>query len=74
VRISSQDGPGALPTEDWTPVRLVYRAQTGLVEVTAGGRKLPALRGVDLSLGAGRVGFGSMNETGQIRKVRIQGR
>ena len=74
VRISSPDGPGALPTEDWTPVRLVYSAQTGLVEVTAGGRKLPALRGVDLSLGVGRVGFGSMNETGQIRKVRIQGR
>jgi hypothetical protein len=74
VRISSQEGPNALPTEDWTPVRLVYSARTGLIEVTVNGQKNKSLRAYDLSLGAGRVGLGSFNETAQFRKVRIQGR
>jgi hypothetical protein len=74
VRIGTEDGPAALPSTEWTPVRLVYNAKTGLVEVTVRGEKLPALQGVDLSLGAGRVGLGSFFETAQFRKVRIRGR
>jgi hypothetical protein len=74
VRISTERGPGALPSDDWTPVRLVYSAKTGMVEVTVNGERLPSLKGVDFSLGAGRVGFGSFNETAQFRKVRIAGK
>jgi hypothetical protein len=73
VRISSEAGPCALPTDEWTPVRLVYSAKTGAVAVTVDGKPIPALRGVDLSLGAGRVGIGSFFETAQFRKVRIIG-
>jgi hypothetical protein len=72
VRISTVDGPGALPGEDWTPVHLVYSAKTHMVEVTVSGQAVPALRGVDLSLGAGRVGLGSFNETAQFRNLKIK--
>jgi hypothetical protein len=74
VRISTKEGPNALPTDDWTPVRLVYSAKTGVVEVTVNGRKLPALRAEDKTFGAGRVGIGSFFEIAQFRKVRIKGK
>jgi hypothetical protein len=74
VRISPTEGPASLPTEDWTPVRLTYSAKTGEVRVWANGQTTPALRGVDLSLGAGRVGLGSFFETAQFRNLKIKGK
>lgn len=73
VRISQEPGPAALPSTDWTPVKLTYSAKTGEVSVEVAGKKLPSLHAVDLSLGAGRVGIGSFFETAQFRNVRIQG-
>jgi hypothetical protein len=73
VRISNENGPGALPSTDWTPVKLVYSARSGEVRVEVGGKQFPSLRGIDLSLGAGRVGIGSFFETAQFRNVRIRG-
>jgi len=74
VRISNTEGPGALPTEDWTPVRFVYSARSHLCEVTVAGRKIGSLRGVDLSLGAGRVGVGSFFHASEFRKLKIEGK
>lgn len=74
VRISSTAGDASLPSKEWTPVKLVYSAKTGTVEIETAGRKLPSLRGVDLSLGAGRVGIGSFFEKAQFRNVRIKGK
>jgi len=74
VRISGTEGPESFPTKDWRPVKLVYSAKTGLVYVEVNGKALPSLRGVDLSLGAGRVGIGSFFETAQFRNVRITGK
>src|SRR6266496_1604487 len=59
VRISQEPGPAALPTPDWTPVKLTWSGKTGEIWVEVAGKKLPSLHGVDLSLGAGRVGIGS---------------
>ena len=73
VRISSETGPGALPNEDWTPVKLTWSAKTGEVQVEVNGKRFENLHAVDLSLGAGRVGLGSFFETAQFRKVRIHG-
>lgn len=73
VRISREEGPGALPDADWTPVKLTYSAKTGEVRVEVAGKLLSSLRAVDLSLGAGRVGLGSFFETAQFRNVRIRG-
>lgn len=74
VRISNEDGPGALPTTDWTPVKLTWSAKTGEVWVEVNGQKYDCLHAVDLSLGPGRVGIGSFFETAQFRNLRINGR
>jgi hypothetical protein len=73
VRISKEEGPGALPDQEWTPVKLIYSAKTGEVRVEVRGQAAPGLRAVDLSLGAGRVGLGSFFEKAEFRRVKITG-
>jgi hypothetical protein len=74
VRISSlEGGPGLLPTNDWTPVKLVWDGKTGEVVVYANGKTTAALHAVDLSLKQGRVGLGSFNETGSFRNLKVHG-
>jgi hypothetical protein len=71
VRISPEDGPRAFPNDNWTPVRIVYDPSTHLVETWVRGEKNPSLRGVDLSLGTGRIGLGSFFNTGSFRRFRL---
>jgi|SRR5579872_1012945 len=72
VRISSEQGPAAFTaTGHWHHVKLIHHSATGAVEVTVDGRELPALRAVDLSLGSGKVGLGSFDETGEFKNVKI---
>ncbi len=74
VRISSDEGPAAFAASGrWYHVRLEFDGGTGAVQVTVDGRPVPALHAVDLSLGAGRVGLGSFDETGQFKNVKIHG-
>ncbi len=73
VRISSTEGPAALGPIEWTRVKLVYDAKTGEVVAWVNGVTSPSLRGIDLSLTAGRVGIGSFFETAQFRNVKITG-
>lgn len=73
VRISSKEGPYSLPEPKWTKVRFVHDGATGKAWVEVDGRKNPSLVAYDLSLTEGRVGFGSFNETGSFRNVRIRG-
>jgi hypothetical protein len=39
--------------------------------VTVDGQAVPALRAIDFSLGAGKVGIGSFDETGEFKNVKI---
>jgi hypothetical protein len=73
VRISSQEGPATLTSEDWHRVRLVYDGRTGKVEVFVNGLSSPSMQAVDTTLGAGKVGLGSFFDLGQFRRVRITG-
>lgn len=73
VRISSLEGPGSLPTQDWTPVKLVFDGETGHCYVEVNGKRNPSLDAVDLSLRWGRVGIGSFDETGDFRNIRATG-
>jgi hypothetical protein len=74
VRISSPKGPGSLPSAtEWYKVQLKYDGTTGVVNVLVNGQEFPSLKGVDLSLGAGKVGIGSFFETGSFRNVKITG-
>ncbi len=72
VRISSDRGPASFSARGrWYHVKLTHDAMAGTVGVTVDGRAVPSLQAVDLSLGAGKVGFGSFDETGVFRKITI---
>jgi hypothetical protein len=74
VRISSEKGPPAFEaTGRWYHVVLKYDGATGEVNVTVDGRPVPALHAFDLSLGAGKIGLGSFDETGNFKNVTIVG-
>ncbi len=72
VRISSEQGPAAFSSSGrWYHVRLVHDADNGTVGVTVDGAAVPALEAVDRSLGSGKAGIGSFDETGEFRNVKI---
>ncbi len=73
VRISSEDGPPTLSGERWQKVKLVYDASKGRVDVWVDGETSASMRGVDLSLGAGRFGIGSFFDMGSFRNLRYSG-
>ena len=72
VRISAERGPAAFAaTGKWYHLELTHEPAAGTVRVLVDGKAVPALEAVDRSLGAGRAGFGSFDETGQFKNVRI---
>lgn len=72
VRISNEAGPASFPESGrWYHVRLTHEAGTGTVRVTVDGKPVPALHAVDLSLGPGKAGLGSFDETVEYKNVRI---
>lgn len=72
VRISNERGPAAFPeTGRWYHARLIHNARTGAVSVTVDGQPVIAVAAMDLSLGQGRVGIGSFDETAEFKNVRI---
>jgi hypothetical protein len=72
VRISAERGPAAFSaTGRWHHVTLSHDAATGTVSVSVDGHRVPALQAVDLSLGPGKVGLGSFDETGEFKDVKI---
>jgi len=71
VRISPKDGAGTLIGEDWHKVKVAYDASKGLVQAWVDGQTSASLKGVDLSLGAGRIGLGSFFNTGGFRNFKL---
>ena len=72
VRISSEQGPAAFSaTGRWHHVKLTHDARSGRVSVMVDGRTVPALDAVDMSLGPGRVGVGSFDETGVFKNISV---
>jgi len=72
VRISNGAGPASFPENNrWYRVKLTHDTRTGAVSVTVDGREAAALKAMDLSLGAGKAGLGSFDETAEFKNVRI---
>jgi hypothetical protein len=72
VRISSESGPAAFAASGrWYHVKLTHDARTGVVAVTVDGLAVPALKATDVSLGAGKAGIGSFDETAAFKNVKI---
>ena len=72
VRISSDHGAASLSARGrWHHVQLTHDAASGTVDVTVDGHPVPALHAVDLSLGPGKLGIGSFDETGEFKNINI---
>lgn len=71
VRMSGKLGPGTLPTEEWTKVKLIVEGSHAWMEFD--GQKHPSLEAHDLSLTEGRVGLGSFFERASFRNLKIKG-
>jgi hypothetical protein len=72
VRISAERGRAALGESGrWYHVKLTHEATTGAVAVAVDGQAVPALEAVDRSLGSGKAGLGSFDETGAFKNVKI---
>ena len=71
VRISPKDGPGTLVSAEWHNMKVRYEAGKGLVECWVNGKTSPSLKGIDLSLGAGRIGLGSFFNTASFRNFKL---
>ncbi len=71
VRISPTKGPGSLLADDWYKVKMTYDAATGELQSWVNGQTTPALKGIDLSLDAGRIGLGSFFNLARFRNFKL---
>lgn len=72
VRISSTEGPPSFAAVDeWNHIALRYDAKAGKLAVLVNGKASPSVTAVDLSLGSGKVGLGSFDETAVFKNVKI---
>jgi hypothetical protein len=67
---------GALPAiadQEWHKARVVHCAESGEIAVYMDGSKFPLMTAVDDTFDSGRVGFGSFDNTGRLRELRVAG-
>jgi hypothetical protein len=70
------DEPNSVPQmkdQAWHRVRLERDPATGRIEVFVDGSTTPALKATDTTIGSGRVGFASFDETGEFRNIVVTG-
>lgn len=63
----------AIDDTDWHDVRLTYDAPSGAVQVRMDGASEPLMTATDTTFSGGRVGFGSFDNYGRIRDVKVSG-
>jgi len=72
VRISSTEGPPSFAAvNEWNHVAVDYDAKAGKLVVLVNGKPNPSVTAVDLSLGSGRIGLGSFDETAVFKNLKI---
>jgi hypothetical protein len=72
-RIDARTGVPQLKDQNWHRVRLERDPSTGSIEVYVDGSVAPVLKASDTTIQAGRVGFGSFDETGEFRAISVTG-
>jgi hypothetical protein len=73
-RIDEPTSRARFVDQSWHRVRLERNSSTGAIAVFIDDDTAPSLSVADTTLRSGRVGFGSFDETGEFRNVRIVGR
>ena len=69
----SVGAPPAITDADWHDVRVDYDAATGEIAVYVDGATEPLMTATDTTFSGGRVGFGSFDNFGRARHVRVVG-
>jgi hypothetical protein len=72
-RLDTPDSVPQMKDQAWHRVRLERDPSTGRIEIFVDGSTTPALKATDTTIAAGRVGFGSFDETGEFRNIVITG-
>lgn len=72
-RIDAGRAPPQLKDQSWHTVRLEWDGAAGTIAVFVDGSAEPVLTATDATLKRGRVGFGSFDDTGEFRSIRIRG-
>jgi len=72
-RIDSVTGRPLLTDFSWRRVRVERDGRNGRIAVLIGGSRTPALQATDTTIGRGRVGVGSFDDTGEFRKIMVKG-
>jgi hypothetical protein len=73
VRIDSGTGKPQLTDLRWHHVRVTRDGTSGQISVYVDNSKRPVLEAIDTTICCGRVGFGSFDDTGEIRRIAITG-
>ncbi|MEU5878867.1 PQQ-dependent sugar dehydrogenase [Spirillospora sp. NPDC047279] len=71
--VRSRGAAPAVTDTAWHKVRLRHCADTGETAVYLDGSRTPLMTAVDTTFASGRVGFGSFDNIGRVRDVRITG-
>ena len=58
-------------SKDWHDIRLVREHSSGKIEVFVNDMKKPIMRAIDKTFDWGRIGFGSFDDTGRVRNIRL---
>jgi hypothetical protein len=73
-RLDAPDSVPQMKDQAWHHVRLERDPATGRIEIFMDGSAAPVLKAIDKTIAAGRIGFGSFDETGEFRNIVITGR
>jgi len=69
----SRGAEPAITDARWHDVRVTHCAATGEIAVYVDGSRTPLMTAVDTTFGSGRVGFGSFDNIGRVRDLRVTG-
>jgi hypothetical protein len=69
----SLGAPPAITDADWHRVRVVHCGGSGEIAVYMDGSKTPLMTAVDTTFDSGRVGFGSFDNIGRLRDLKVTG-
>jgi hypothetical protein len=72
-RIDTVTGKPLLTDFSWRKVRVERDGRSGHIAVFIDGSRTPALQAKDRTIVRGRVGLGSFDDTGEFRKIAVEG-
>ena len=70
-RLDQPDSVPQMKDQAWHRVRLERDPASGRIEIFMDGSTTPVLKATDTTIAAGRIGFGSFDETGEFRNIVV---